>query len=127
MSASRVLCVATGQGWYDHEFGGAKPEEGKDSMDYAWNWAAVQLDNGVDITAAVLIDPKDDSIMETAQLLWAPRVSAGNVECRLEPVGEQWTLPHLPHIPFGMGPQIPEANTELEITACVDDQVHDFD
>ena len=52
--------VAKGQGWYDHEFGGphaptaseakaaaaAPPAKEPERVDVAWNWAAVQLDNG---------------------------------------------------------------------------------
>ena len=48
--------ITKGQGWYDHEFGGKMPEEGADRMNYAWNWAAVQLDNKYEITAAILVN-----------------------------------------------------------------------
>ena len=46
-------------GWYDHEFGGkrASPNE-VPAMEYAWNWAAIQLDNGVDLSVAKLVDPR---------------------------------------------------------------------
>lgn len=33
-------------------------------MEYAWNWAACQLDNGCEITAAMLVDPRDNTLME---------------------------------------------------------------
>ena len=116
--------VASGQGWYDHEFGGAKPEDGKDAMDYAWNWAAVQLDNGVDITAAVLVDPKDQSIMETRTVVVGAKSEREQyARMSLEPVGEQWTSCRtFRTYPLAWILKIPEANTELEITACVDDQ-----
>lgn len=51
-----------GQGWYDHEFGGViKSEEEKEQsqdkqLDYAWNWAAIQLDDGTDISATTVVD-----------------------------------------------------------------------
>ena len=62
-----------GQGWYDHEFGGKLPEEGQDRMNYAWNWAAVQLDNMHEITAAKLIDPEDGRLMETRTVVIDPK------------------------------------------------------
>eukprot|EP00755_Sulcionema_specki_P020569 Sspe_Gene.72247::Locus_43072_Transcript_1_1_Confidence_1.000_Length_1947::g.72247::m.72247 len=59
----------TGRGWYDHEFGGtirsldeqkalreAKKRAGQAGVDNAWEWAAIQLDNSMEISAAVLKD-----------------------------------------------------------------------
>ena len=52
-----------GQGWYDHEFGGyvararaaaqqaSRPSEGAGIRDLGWNWTAIQLDDGTDLTA----------------------------------------------------------------------------
>jgi len=50
--------VVKGQGWYDHEFGGAERPEGEAPQQYAWNWAAIQLDNGVDISVSQLLNPR---------------------------------------------------------------------
>lgn len=51
--------VHNGQGWYDHEFGGKRNNESDvPSMNYAWNWAAVQLDNGYELSVARLVDPR---------------------------------------------------------------------
>ncbi|MGE0400390.1 MAG: polyprenyl synthetase family protein [Kofleriaceae bacterium] len=62
-----------GQGWYDHEFGGYVPDEnaakqthnspketgeGAGIRDLGWNWTAVQLDDGTDLTAYEIIDVK---------------------------------------------------------------------
>jgi geranylgeranyl pyrophosphate synthase/predicted secreted hydrolase len=54
--------IARGQGWYDHEFGG--PEEGEDGkpkpgVEIAWNWIAVQLDGGRELTAYTLLRAED--------------------------------------------------------------------
>ena len=59
--------VVRGQGWYDHEFGGLSSEEEVRIMNYAWTWAAIQLDNGAEVSAAVLVDPRctPHRIMET--------------------------------------------------------------
>ena len=65
--------AVTGQGWYDHEFGGYVADEntakqthnspkdmgeGAGIRDLGWNWTAVQLDDGVDLTAYEIIDIK---------------------------------------------------------------------
>jgi geranylgeranyl pyrophosphate synthase/predicted secreted hydrolase len=61
----------SGQGWYDHEFGGYVADEtaakqthadpigeGAGIRDLGWNWTAVQLDDGMDLTAYEIIDIK---------------------------------------------------------------------
>ena len=71
--------VAKGQGWYDHEFGGPRAQPTADSLprsateveaqaeaertDVAWNWAAVQLDNGEELTAYALVRVADGEIL----------------------------------------------------------------
>jgi len=77
------ISIAKGQGWYDHEFGG-KPESGWETdresvseskgvaekltkqhmVRYAWNWVAAQMDDNTEVTAAVLVNPADGSVME---------------------------------------------------------------
>lgn len=63
--------VAKGDGWYDHEFGGhsANPH-GRDergeaaehgeptSLDLAWNWTAVQIEDGPEFSAYTMVEPK---------------------------------------------------------------------
>lgn len=60
-----VLTVAEGQGWYDHEFGGyveptaeAPTGEGAGVRDLGWNWCAIQLDDGTDVSAYEILDVK---------------------------------------------------------------------
>jgi geranylgeranyl pyrophosphate synthase len=46
-----------GQGWYDHEFGGQRESTRRyrpAHRDSAWNWIAVQLDDGREITSYVM-------------------------------------------------------------------------
>ncbi|KAA0160670.1 hypothetical protein FNF28_05369 [Cafeteria roenbergensis] len=50
--------VTKGQGWYDHEFGGAERPEGESPQQYAWNWSAIQLDNGVDVSVSQVLNPR---------------------------------------------------------------------
>lgn len=60
--------VATGSGWYDHEFGkpqqklavGSQPDALASKV--AWNWVAAQLDNGYDVSAYDLFDSADPSV-----------------------------------------------------------------
>ncbi len=75
--AGETFAVTAGQGWYDHEFGGyvtpaAPPAadaakaaaaaaalaagEGAGIRDLGWNWTAIQLDDGTDVTAYEIID-----------------------------------------------------------------------
>lgn len=45
--------------WYDHEFGGVSQEDtDMPAMQYAWNWAAIQLSDGYDVSVATLVDPR---------------------------------------------------------------------
>ncbi len=66
--APRVIQVGEkSTGWYDHEFGGKRDNDNDvPVMEYAWNWAAIQLNNDVDISVATLVDPrsKPQVIME---------------------------------------------------------------
>jgi len=61
--------IESGQGWYDHEFGGYVPPpepieilpeqpcaEGAGIRGMAWNWTAVQLDGGVELSAYEIVD-----------------------------------------------------------------------
>lgn len=56
------LEITSATGWYDHEFGchAKKEDAGKDEAkkDVSWNWIAMQLDNGCELTAYDLIDLK---------------------------------------------------------------------
>lgn len=67
-TGGETLAIKTGQGWYDHEFGGYVADEtprghfeepaaeGAGIRDLGWNWTAIQLDDGTDLTAYEIID-----------------------------------------------------------------------
>jgi geranylgeranyl pyrophosphate synthase/predicted secreted hydrolase len=78
----RELPLKSGQGWYDHEFGGPRPgleEEmaakaaaakaaGKplaeeERPEVAWNWASVQLESGDELSAYSLVRIADGKIL----------------------------------------------------------------
>ena len=74
--ATKTVSV-TGDGWYDHEFGGGirdnvytaeqgaeKEKKAEKDSSFAWNWFSIQLDNGVDITATNLIDTKTNNVVD---------------------------------------------------------------
>jgi geranylgeranyl pyrophosphate synthase len=51
--------VKKANGWYDHEFGCAPSGKKKiTKLDVAWNWIAIQLDNGFEFTAYQITDRK---------------------------------------------------------------------
>ena len=51
--------ITEASGWYDHEFGKSRDEKEDDAVkDIAWNWLAVQLDNGCELSVANLFNTK---------------------------------------------------------------------
>lgn len=66
--------IRQGQGWYDHEFGGVTAEDDVPQMQYAWNWAAIQLNNGYEVSVATLIDPRSSPqrLMESRAIVIDP-------------------------------------------------------
>lgn len=87
--------TVTGNGWYDHEFGGTKKykkkeenqggAEKKQKVDtngkgktknavtaYAWNWLAVQLEDGTDITATTVVNPKTNELYDNFAVIIGP-------------------------------------------------------
>jgi geranylgeranyl pyrophosphate synthase/predicted secreted hydrolase len=123
----------TGQGWYDHEFGGHRaegelneaaatsPEE--ERIDMAWNWAAVQLDNGTDVTAYSLQRVADGKVMHR----WAV-VSDANGQQRsyldmtLSPHNEWRSTRTFYDYPVEWVLSIPSAELELKLQAAFVDQ-----
>jgi geranylgeranyl pyrophosphate synthase/predicted secreted hydrolase len=83
-------------GWYDHEFGcHAKKDEGqKDEAkkDVSWNWIAMQLSNGCELTAYDLIDLKTGEDCGSFIILIDEKGNRHySTKFTLKPVGELWT------------------------------------
>ena len=90
------LKIKSASGWYDHEFGcHAERKEGQideAKKDVSWNWIAMQLDNGCELTAYDLIDLKTGEdcgsfiimIDKAGKRYYSTKFS-------LKPVGELWT------------------------------------
>ncbi len=120
--------IASGQGWYDHEFGGVPQEEtGTPGMQYAWNWAAIQLSNGYDVSVATLVDPRSKpfKVMETRSIV----IDADSQRSQPEDLvfeglpGADWTsVRTFNTYPTAWRVSLPSAQLELELRAPFDDQ-----
>ena len=123
------LDVASGAGWYDHEFGRpaeSSPAESGEASDtnVAWNWVSAQLDNGYDVTAYDLFDSAD------------PTISCGRWVIVVDPNGERidysdfsfegldyWTSTRtFNEYPTRYRLDVPGANLTLDISATLANQ-----
>jgi len=133
--------VATGQGWYDHEFGGSRenanadvnanvnanangnPIANAELTDVAWNWAAVQLDSGDEVTAYALVRVTDGKVLGQ----WAIHVdSAGyrhaHTEMSFAPQGSWRSTRTFYDYPTRWRLTVPAAKLELTLNASFVDQ-----
>ena len=53
----KTVKIDRGEGWYDHEFGGVDYGDNT-PMDYAWNWAALQLNNNTEVRLHCIDAPR---------------------------------------------------------------------
>jgi geranylgeranyl pyrophosphate synthase len=118
--------IRKGQGWYDHEFGGKAPENADiPVMNYAWKWAAIQLDNGMEISAAVLVDPrsKPHKLMETRVVVVD---SAGNrtqpTDLTFKELNEWTSVRTFNTYPTKLKVQCPSIGMDLTLNASFEDQ-----
>ncbi|MCW3124896.1 MAG: Octaprenyl diphosphate synthase [Bacteroidetes bacterium] len=87
------LKITSATGWYDHEFG-AHPEKKNDEQkkDVSWNWIAVQLSNGCELSAYDLIDLKTGEDCGSFIILIDEKGNRHHsTNYHLKPVGEEWT------------------------------------
>jgi len=85
--------ITEGSGWYDHEFG-CHPEKKSDEQkkDVSWNWIAVQLDNGCELSAYDLIDLKTGKDQGSFIILIDSKGKRHHsTNYHFKPVGETWT------------------------------------
>ena len=121
--------AAGGAGWYDHEFGGKAPEDNSvPVMNYAWNWAAVQLDDGSELSVAVLVDPrsKPQRLMESRAIVIArdgSRTQPADLEFTAWEGAAPWTsVRTFNSYPTHWRVRMPSAGVDLELRATFDDQ-----
>ena len=87
------LKITSASGWYDHEFG-THPEKKNDEQkkDVSWNWVAVQLNNGCELSAYDLIDLKTGEDCGSFIILIDEKGKRHHsTNYHLKPIGEEWT------------------------------------
>jgi geranylgeranyl pyrophosphate synthase/predicted secreted hydrolase len=118
--------IASGSGWYDHEFGGVPQEQtGTPGMQYAWNWAAVQLDDGFDVSVATLVDPrtKPFRLMETRAIVIDEAGGRTQPDDLSFEEGKTWTsVRTFNTYPVEWRIRLPSAGIDLTLTAPFPDQ-----
>ena len=124
----QTVPVATGQGWYDHEFGGYVANEtptadGAGIRDLGWNWTAIQLDDGTDLTAYEIIDVRT---RETVRK-WMIAVAADGSQRSIDDVTftptRPWTSKRTFHAyPTSWRLRAPSLGLDVSIDAAFDDQ-----
>jgi geranylgeranyl pyrophosphate synthase/predicted secreted hydrolase len=85
--------ITSATGWYDHEFG-AHPEKKNDEQkkEVSWNWIAVQLSNGCELSAYDLIDLKTGEDCGSFIILIDEKGNRHHsTNYHLKPIGEEWT------------------------------------
>ncbi len=125
-----TIAVAEGQGWYDHEFGGYVPDEtaqpggeGAGIRDLGWNWTAIQLDDGTDLTAYEIIDVRSHETVGK----WMIAIGSDSTRCSINDVtftpANTWTSHRTFHdYPTSWRLTAPSAGIDLVIEADFADQ-----
>jgi geranylgeranyl pyrophosphate synthase/predicted secreted hydrolase len=141
--------ITKGQGWYDHEFGGpgepqttktdadgkiVEPEragpsgeaggaERSERTDIAWNWAAVQLDDGTDISAYSLVRVADSKILHQWAIVSEPSGAwLAHKDMTLAPLNKWRSTRTFYDYPTRWRLTIPSARLDVAIDSAFDDQ-----
>ena len=117
--------VTSATGWYDHEFGTHQDKkDDKLKQNVSWNWIAIQLDNGCEITAYDLIDLKTGKDQGSFVILIdknGKRHHSTNYSFR--PAGETWTSTRtFNEYPTRWQLVAPDFGLELAIEAAFEEQ-----
>jgi geranylgeranyl pyrophosphate synthase/predicted secreted hydrolase len=120
--------AAEGTGWYDHEFGGYVADgqpagEGAGIRDLGWNWTAIQLDDGTDLTAYEIVDVKTSETVGK----WLIAIDQDGTRRSIPDVTfeakERWTSKRTFHAyPTSWTLRAPSIGLDLAIDAAFDDQ-----
>jgi geranylgeranyl pyrophosphate synthase/predicted secreted hydrolase len=126
--------VKQGQGWYDHEFGGPRAgdeaavhpsiaEKTEGRADVAWNWAAVQLDSGEELSAYALVRVDDGKVLGA----WAIHIDAAGYRHDYKTLtfapSQPWRSTRTFYdYPLAWNLSVPEAKIELTVDAAFADQ-----
>lgn len=121
--------VARGQGWYDHEFGGHVADDNHKEgdapvlRDLGWNWTAIQLSDGTDISAYEILDIHAHETVGKWMVVSAPDGSQRTVrDLSFTPI-TQWTSTRTFHTyPTKWRLTAPSIALDITIDAAFDDQ-----
>jgi geranylgeranyl pyrophosphate synthase/predicted secreted hydrolase len=125
-----TLGVVEGSGWYDHEFGGhaeptpdAAAAEGAGIRDLAWNWTAIQLDDGTDISAYEIVDAEAGATVgKWLIVIDADGTRHSITDAVFEP-GKTWTSGRTFHpYPVAWRLRAPSIGLDVAIEAAFPDQ-----
>ncbi len=134
----KALALKHGVGWYDHEFGGAIPsteseatarakaeamQKAPDRIDVAWNWVALQLEDGTDLSAYTLQRCADGKILgRHAIVVDSEGRSKKYEQFELSPAAWWRSKRTYYDYPTRWTLKIPDARIELEVAASFPDQ-----
>jgi geranylgeranyl pyrophosphate synthase/predicted secreted hydrolase len=124
--------VASGQGWYDHEFGGYSDEaashadaksEGAGIRDLGWNWCAIQLADGTDISAYEIVDIRGTETVGKWMVVSAPDGTQRTVKDLTFTPGDAWTSKRTFHTyPTSWQLRAPSIGLDVTVSAAFADQ-----
>jgi len=91
-----IIELEKGQAWYDHEFGRHRDEDKNTEVDLtkdvAWNWIAIQFDNGSELTAYDLVDTKTNENCGSYLILIDKEGNRTQIkEFNFKSIGKDWT------------------------------------
>jgi geranylgeranyl pyrophosphate synthase/predicted secreted hydrolase len=113
----------SGNGWYDHEFGGHHTEGQAVHDDVAWNWVAGQLSDGSRITAYTMTDlASGDSLGQRAIFIAADGTRSEHPDIRLTPLNTWTSTRTFNDYPTRWRLEVPELALDLAVDAAFDDQ-----
>ncbi len=117
--------VTAGQGWYDHEFGGHRFDADGDTLreDVAWNWCALQLDDGSDLSAYAMFDlATDESLGQRAVLIDAAGQVGHFPTSNFEALNRWSSTRTFNTYPTKWRLEVPDAEVSLQLEGVIEDQ-----
>lgn len=121
-----VFEIESATGWYDHEFGTHREEKKKTKIkkDVAWNWIAIQMDNGCELTTYDLVDAKTGKIRSSLAVLIDENGKRHETDkFTFESVGESFTSTRtFNDYPVSWKIDVPKFNIKLKAKAAFEAQ-----
>ena len=114
----------TGDGWYDHEFGAGEEGSSRSDAKVAWNWVAVQLDNGYEVSAYHLVDKLRPSVSRGGWVIVIDPAGrrTQHAAFSFEPYGCWTSTKTFNQYPAGYTLTVPSAELTLDIAAVMPHQ-----